>query len=496
MKYIKYTIILLILTCQFSGSFGQKITGQKTGKYLQEVKNDILLPGEEIPNITQLLKNDDQIIALSPGKIFYFKNEKWSTKTINNEWHTTVLDPVGKLWLGNPNKIVNIETNQKIDFQKINAKDTVFCMFWESERILHLGTSQGFWTWNGSWKQLPGTEGIGVKQIAKGINNDIWLACSNGIFRRRDNEWINLDDFVMAPGLKRGYVSIAKGASPGDVIFGNAISVAQISEEGNHWTYTKEDGLPYGPATTICYSNNELWLGTPKGAIKKDKRWHYYHGKRWLPDNKINDILRIDPYTVWIATPKGISEIKNVEMTLTQKSKRFNQRLNDRHIHHGFVADCRFDSPGDTTTAKCYTSDNDGLWTSIYLASESFRYAVTGAQDAYDNAVRTFKAMERLETINPIPGFVARSYVKIDETTGRGGEWHVSQDGKWKWKADTSSDEIVGHMFAYPIFYELVAKGEIKERCRNLVHRLMTHIVDNNYNLIDLDGKPTRWGVW
>jgi hypothetical protein len=51
-------------------------------------------------------------------------------------------------------------------------------------------------------------------------------------------------------------------------------------------------------------------------------------------------------------------------------------------------------------------------------------------------------------------------------------------------------------MFAYPLFYELVAKGEMKERVKSVVQKLMDHIVDNNFNLIDLDGKPTRWGVW
>jgi len=51
-------------------------------------------------------------------------------------------------------------------------------------------------------------------------------------------------------------------------------------------------------------------------------------------------------------------------------------------------------------------------------------------------------------------------------------------------------------MFAYPIFYDLVAKGEIKERVKGLVDRLMTHIVDHHFELVDLDGLATRWAVW
>ncbi len=51
-------------------------------------------------------------------------------------------------------------------------------------------------------------------------------------------------------------------------------------------------------------------------------------------------------------------------------------------------------------------------------------------------------------------------------------------------------------MFAYPLFYDLVAEGEYRTRVKNLVYRIMNHIVENNYQLMDLDGKPTRWGVW
>ncbi|MDP2334841.1 MAG: hypothetical protein Q8N05_00025 [Bacteroidota bacterium] len=153
-------------------------------------------------------------------------------------------------------------------------------------------------------------------------------------------------------------------------------------------------------------------------------------------------------------------------------------------------------TPGDLSTSTYGPDDNDGLWTSIYLAAECYRYAVTKDPEARKNAIKAYEAMEKLETVTGIPGFPARSLVAADESTGEGGEWHLSADKKWKWKGDTSSDELVGHLFAYPLFYDLVAEGAMKERVKNLVHRIMTHIVDHNYQLIDLDGIATRWAVW
>lgn len=493
-ELIFFISILLISTTVIAKK--PKVKGHEAGSYLQEIKNDVILPDEADAHIVKLIHKEDQIIAVSPNKVFTFENKIWKSKEFKGNWQTAALDTNNELWLAENGTIKNANGSITIAFPQTIKGDTIFCMLWEDTQTLHVGSSRGLWIWNGKqWNVLEGTENKSVRGITAGKNDDLWLAASNGIFRRRDGEWINLSEFVMSPGLKTNFTSIANGTKKEDVIFSNSLALSQISEEGHHWMLTREDGLPYGPATTIVSSKNGLWMGTDMGAIKRTDKWDYYFSKRWMPDNKVNDILVIDDNTVWLATPKGISEIKSVEYTLPQKSKHFNARISDRHIHHGFIADCVFDSPGDTASWKCYSSDNDGLWTSIYLASESFRYAVTGEQDAYDNAVRTFKAMERLETINPNPGFVARSYLTIDEPSPHG-TWHATEDGKWKWKADTSSDEIVGHMFAYPIFYKLVAKGEMKDRCKSLVHRLMSHIVDNNFHLIDLDGKPTRWGVW
>jgi hypothetical protein len=307
-------------------------------------------------------------------------------------------------------------------------------------------------------------------------------------------KWINLDDNLMAYGLKRTYFSLENRKD--DVLFSGLYSVGCIAEDGNHWNLKGADGLPYGPVTTIRNSGMSIWFGTDRGAIKKDKGWHYYNGKRWLPDNRVNDILPIDEHTVWIATPEGISQIQDVEMTLVQKAAAFEECIKKRHDRYGLVSDSRLLTPGNLSTNQTITNDNDGLWTSIYLAAECFRYASTKDPEAKINAIKAFEAMERLETITGIPGFPARSFVAADENTGRGGEWHLTPDKKWKWKGDTSSDEIVGHMFAYPLFYDLVAEGEMKERVKNLVYRIMTYIVNNNFQLIDLDGKPTRWGVW
>lgn len=77
-----------------------------------------------------------------------------------------------------------------------------------------------------------------------------------------------------------------------------------------------------------------------------------------------------------------------------------------------------------------------------------------------------------------------------------GGEWHWTTDGQYYWKADTSSDEIVGHFFIFSIAYDLLPDAELKKRIAATCKRIMDHIIEHDYYLIDLDGKPTMWGYW
>lgn len=486
--------VVMILSSTFN--LNAQNNTSKTDNYQQEIKKTVVISGENEPEIIRLLHSGNNIVAVAKNKIFQYDGKNWATEKLDFLCNTATTDSKGNVWLGGQGFVYNLSTKKRFELPAEAKRDSLLCLFFESDKTLQTGTNKGLWTWNGSWIKVPETTGIRINQIAKGKGEELWLATLDGIFQRKNNQWLNLNEYVMDAGLLRNFFSIASGGNPGDVIFGSTYAISKIAADGDHWNFTGEDGLPFGPISTIHQTKNEMWLGTANGAIKKDQKWHYYCGKRWLPDNKVNDILRINTNTVWIATPKGISEIKNADYSLINKAAYFEKRVNERHLHHNLVSDCRFETPGDTASWSCHTNDNDGLWTSIYLAAECFRYATTGNEDARKNAERTFLAMEKLQTVNPIPGFVARSYVAIDESTGHDGEWHVSADGKWKWKGDTSSDEIVGHMFAYPIFYELVAKGEMKERVKSVVQKLMDHIVDNNFNLIDLDGKPTRWGVW
>ena len=285
-----------------------------------------------------------------------------------------------------------------------------------------------------------------------------------------------------------------------------AIPAAVLAEaSGKPWE-NSERGPVAGLKLFATEKSGAVWLGSAEGAARFDKnatnrwdRWQYFYGRRWLKDNEVKNIWVEEvgaARKVWMRTRTGVSLIEWRPMTLDQKAKFFEERVAQRHVRHGMVTGCGLRTPGDLSTSFTRDDDNDGLWTAMYLAAEAYRFAVTHDPDARAKARRSVELLMRLESITGIPGFYARSFVSKDEPRPHGGEWHETPDGKWLWKGDTSSDESVGHYFGYAAYFDLVAEESEKPEIRRVVARLTDHLIEHGYNLVDLDGKPTRWGEW
>jgi len=239
-------------------------------------------------------------------------------------------------------------------------------------------------------------------------------------------------------------------------------------------------------------------------------------------DDQVNDVA-FDKYgSAWMATRQGVSVIKKRRMTLAEKQHFFYDVQMKRHIREPWISgQCHLNIPGDTTSFQPEDDDNDGEYTGNYLTMESFHYAVTKSPDAKEKAKKAFTFLKQLQTITGSDGFFARTIVPVHwkERVHDGNRnytvqeladeqvkeprfkpvetrWHASQDGKWLWKGDASSDEWCGHMMGYYFYYELVADTEEKETVRRHVAKLVDHLIANDFNMMDVDGRHTRWSVW
>lgn len=288
------------------------------------------------------------------------------------------------------------------------------------------------------------------------------------------------------------------GLASGKLIVGTTDGYFEIDTKTQKQTGDIQRKMPWTDLTTISNIDGKIWFGSTWGAMKlrDDGKFDYYASERWIPSDTVVNIAKGPENSVLILTSNGLGKICFEEMTLHEKAMFFEKQVRDRHIRTGFNATVSGMVNGDVTTGFMENSDNDGLWTSMYLAGETFRYAVTKSDEALQNVRESLDAMERLYTINPMKsGFPSRSFERAGYNAGDE-PWRPTEDPEWDWKSTTSSDEAIGHIFAFGAIAELVEEPELKNKAILLIDTLMSHIVKNDFYMIDWNGKPTTWGRW
>jgi hypothetical protein len=255
--------------------------------------------------------------------------------------------------------------------------------------------------------------------------------------------------------------------------------------------------LPNTYLTSVAEIDGSLWFGSKVGAfmLRKDGKFNYYASERWIPGDEVKHISRGDGNSILILTTKGLGKIVFEKMTLHDKAVHYDKQVRLRHVRNGFNGTLAGMKNGDLSTGSMEDSDNDGLWSTMYLGGEVFRYAVTKDKEALQNLREGMDAIQRLYDINGLKGFPSRSFerrgYKYDDEP-----WRRAEDPEWDWKSTTSSDEVIGHIFLYGTLAELVDDKALKTQAIELLDAVMGHIVENDLYLIDWDGKTTLWGKW
>ncbi len=285
-----------------------------------------------------------------------------------------------------------------------------------------------------------------------------------------------------------------------NLIIGTNEGFFEVNKTSGQKAGELKDKLPWTEITAVEVIDGKIWFGSTRGAfmLRDDGKFNYYYGERWLPGNEVLHISGGKDNSVLILTDEGLGRIIFKEMTLHDKAMYYEQQVRDRHIRLGFNASLVGMEKGNVDSGRLSDSDNDGLWTSMYLGGEIFRYAVTKSPEALQNCRESLDAMERLYSINPVPGFPSRSFERSGyiPLLGNPDRWQHTDDPEWDWKATTSSDEAIGHIFAFGAMAELIDDQDLKSRAIALIDTLMSHVVKNDMYMVDFDGKPTTWGKW
>lgn len=386
--------------------------------------------------------------------------------------------------------------------------------------IVALGSARIYHLANGKYKSKEIPYSKSFRAVISDKKGGLWIATGMGLYHETTNGYklYQTDYELVSPDL----YDIAFD-SHGNLWIGGLGGVTVYKGTKRIKSFTPQQGLPSVSIQCIAQGpEGIMWVGTKLGIARYDgEGFSIRHSRRWLLNGDVRDITFDSDGAAWIATAGGVSMIKRKWMTLAEKADYFLDICLARHVREPYLVEkCLLTTPGDTSSFRPRDDDNDGQYTAMYLAMESFRYAATKERSAKANAKKAFEALRFLQTVTETPGFVARTVIPsswtkmadpnrkisdrqwaemyVDNPREKRVEtrWRPSSDGKWLWKGDTSSDEITGHMFGYLFYYDLVADSAEKKHVSEHVCNIVDYIVDNGYILKDLDGTHTKWGVW
>jgi hypothetical protein len=512
-----------------------RVRGLKVGRFPVDVHADYKV-ADGLPTIDVLA------VSVLPSGSVYAGTAKGLARFDGHRW-TPVAGPKGvvKLLAPSGNALLVVTASDGVwqgagdSFKKIadlpQGTRDVQALTSLNENRAHLGTRGALYSL--SKGRFDRDTSLGsmvdeIRQVAATSDGRVAVAAVAGLFLRDPNgAWKQQNAFAGDRSWLPRNVGGVAFDERGRLWFASRQGVGVL--EKDKWTlYTGDDGLPYNDFTTLALGpNGVVWFGTTKGAIRFDgKNWSYRQGKRWLPDDNVRSIAIAADGTAWFATKGGVGKIEPRMMTLAEKARFYEDEIDKYHRRtpYEYVLEVYCPKPGDKSKTVQHDSDNDGLWTAMYGAGEAFAYAATKDPKAKERAKKAFYALRFLSQVtqggkHPAPkGFPARSILPTSgENPNRGDSlerdershardplwkvlsprWPTSADGKWYWKSDTSSDELDGHFFLYATYYDLVAETEEEKReARDVIAAVADHLIEHDFNLVDYDGTPTRWGVF
>ena len=295
-----------------------------------------------------------------------------------------VVDSRGVVWAGAWNGIYRSTPSGLKRVAGINHPVPAICA--TENEIIALGEGRIYRLANGKLtsKEVPYSKSF--RAVIPDKKGGLWIATGLGLYHHADtgHKLYQTESQLISPDL----YDIAFD-SKDNLWIGGLGGVTVYKGQRRLKSFTPEQGLPSVSVRCVAQGPDGLmWIGTSLGIARYDgKGFSIRHSKRWLLSNDVRDIAFDSDGTAWIATANGVSAIKRKSITLAEKSDYFLEVCLARHVREPYIVEkCLLTTPGDTSNFKPRDDDNDGQYTAMYLAMESFRYAATKDPRAKSNA--------------------------------------------------------------------------------------------------------------
>lgn len=442
--------------------------------------------------------------------VYSFDGEKFTQFNTGCDGAASVIyfDKNNNLLLGLGKKLLTFKGKKKISSQEFSSPVTDICEA-EDGALWILTETVLYKKYEGEsdWSITIGVPGKG-SCIAPYKNGRVYVGTAdNGLYSLVGKRWHWCELKAEATEIPSDNVTCLFTDSIGNIWAGTDKGMC-VHDDNNYWLTSKT--IPSLPSAKIngivSAQNGDKYFATETGLIHlHNGRLSYYGYKRWLPSPNATAIAVSPDGRLCVATDKGLSVFTQRMMTLEEKAKELRALTEKYNVKtDGYVLSRILEHEGVVSLDEGHvdSTDNDGHRTGLYTAALCFEYACTGDEEVRKAARRSLLAMIKLTEITGIDGFPARAIRYENEPgfgTGNRREWHMIKDAdgnNLEWLGETSSDEIVGHFYCYANYYDLAADDKDKALIRVTVAKILDHILDNNFRLVDTDGVPTTWANW
>lgn len=181
---------------------------------------------------------------------------------------------------------------------------------------------------------------------------------------------------------------------------------------------------------------------------------------------------------------------------LADKAAWHEDRITRRHLTpDGLLAYQADSSRADFDVSPTGYPDM-AIWSGLYLAAESMRYAVTADPAGLERIDQLIGGLSLLHHVTQAPGFVARAVRRETDPPGRSEYWKngTGAFSRYQWLADTSVDQFLGVMYGYGWAFDATDDPARRDRISREVSAIVDRIVANGMQIKDGDGRRVKHG--
>ncbi len=198
-----------------------------------------------------------------------------------------------------------------------------------------------------------------------------------------------------------------------------------------------------------------------------------------------------------LATPTAAPAVPALPPVSEQEARAISDNIRMRHLPHGTILDPIFESAASDKIVGYARAGDSAIWTGHYLAAEAFRYRVSKSPDALQNIGQA------VDSISALVGVTGRNLLSrclipadspyldgiIKEENRHGIYTNTFNGQSYHWIGNTSRDQYSGVFFGLGVTYEMVEDADVRSRVREVVTRMLDHLLERNWFVVMPNGK-------